>query len=256
MKKIVMILFSLFIPLAVYCKAEVSEKELVLGTVDDFPPFAYKVDGKLTGIDIDVLNEAAKRIGVSIKINAYPWKRVMKFVEKGVIDGGFAAFKTREREEFCLYIEILHFEDFYLFVKKGSEFKYSDISDLYGKTIGKDRGVFVGDKFEQASKEGKIRIEEVSDLNMQNMEKLLKYGRLDAAIGDLGVMMYYSKSLGMEKDIVPIGPVGKKKGAYLVLSKASSSFKDKIGLQDKFRAVLKQIKQDGTYLRIFERHTQ
>ncbi|WDP88581.1 MAG: amino acid ABC transporter substrate-binding protein [Desulfobacter sp.] len=255
MKRIVMIVLSLLIPLNVYCQAEEFDNKLVLGTVDDFPPFFYKVDGKLTGIDIDVLNEAAKRIGVAIKIKAYPWKRVMKLVEKGTIDGGFAAFKTKEREEFCLYAEILHFEEFQLFVRKGNELRYSDISELYGKTIGKDRWVFVGDEFEKTAKEGEIRLEEISDLNIPNMRKLLNAGRLDAAIGDLGVMMYYFKSLGMEKDIVPIGPVGKKKGAYLILSKVSS-LRDKIGLQNKFRAVLQQIKEDGTYQGIFERHTK
>ena len=68
-------------------------------------------------------------------------------------------------------------------------------------------------------------------------------------------MMYYFKSLGMEKDIVPIGLVGIKTGAYLVLSKASR-LRDKTGLQNKFRAALQQIKEDGTYQNIFERHTK
>ena len=255
MKRIVTIALSLLIALTVYGQAGESGNKLVLGTVDNFPPFAYEVDGKLTGIDIDVLNEAAKRIGVEVRINAYPWIRVMKSVENGTIDGGFAAFRTREREKFCLYTEILHFEEFQLFVRKGNEFRYSDISELYGKTIGKDRGVFVGDEFEQAAKEGKIRLKEVSDMNMPNMRKLLNAGRLDAAIGDLGVMMYHFKSLGIERDIVPIGPVGKKTGAYLVLSKASP-LRDKTGLQNKFRAALQQIKEDGTYQKIFELHTK
>jgi ABC-type amino acid transport substrate-binding protein len=230
-----------------------SQPTLILGTVDNFPPFSYIRNGTLTGIDIDVVNEAARRIGMAVTFKTYPWARVMATVKSGFLDGGFAAFKTAEREQFCLYTDILHFEEFYLFVRKGHEFPYSDIHDLYGKTIGIDRGVFVNEEFEQAVNEGKITVHEVDDMMMRNL-KILSIGRIDAAIGDLGVMLYYAKSLGLDHTIIPLKPLGPKTGAYLVLSKASS-LQNISDVQQKFQAALRDIKADGTYQYIFKQHT-
>jgi polar amino acid transport system substrate-binding protein len=229
-----------------------SQPTLALGTVDNFPPFAYMRDGTLTGIDIDVVNEAARRMEMAVTIKTYPWARVMANVKTGFLDGGFAAFKTVEREQFCLYTDILHFEEFYLFARKGHEFPYSDVRDLYGKTIGIDRGVFVSEEFEEAVNEGKITVQEVDDMTMRNIT-FLSIGRIDAAIGELGVMLYYAKSLGLEDTIVPLQPLGPKTGAYLVLSKASS-LKNISDVQQKFQAALRDIKADGTYQYIFEQH--
>jgi polar amino acid transport system substrate-binding protein len=225
----------------------------MLGTVDNFPPFAYMRDGMLTGIDVDLVKEAAKRIGMAVTIKTYPWARVMANIKTGFLDGGFAAFKTAEREKYCLYTDILHFEEFYLFVRKGHEFPYSDIRDLYGKTIGIDRGVFVNEEFQQAVNEGKITLQEIDDMSMRNLI-FLSIGRIDAAIGDLRVMQYYAKSLGLENTIVPLKPLGTKTGAYLILSKASS-LKKISDVQQKFQAAFRDIKVDGTYQYIFEQHS-
>lgn len=225
---------------------------VLLGTVDNFPPFSYMAEGKLTGVDIDLIDEMARRIGINIKIQVSPWARVISSLRKGDIEGGFAAFETEERKEFCLYVGVLHFEEFYIFVRKGNEFSYSGVVDLYGKRIGKDRGVFVGDEFERAAKEGRIDLDEVNDMDMMNIKKL-NAGRIDAAIGDLGVMQYYAKLLGVEKNIIPLKPIRKPTPAYLVLSK-NSPLENKAELQKKMRVALDEMRKDGTYKKIFDRH--
>lgn len=242
----------LLMALASGVQAGESSTTLLLATVDNFPPFTYRAEGKLTGVDTDLIDEMARRIGVNVKIQVYPWARVISSLSKGEIDGGFAAFETEERKEFCLYVGVLHFEEFYIFVRKGNEFTYSSVADLYGKTIGKDRGVFVNAEFERAAKAGRIKLDEVNDMSMMNVKKL-DAGRIDAAIGDLGVMRYYAKLLGVEKNIIPLKAIRKPTPAYLVLSK-NSPLENKAKLQKKMQGALAEMRKDGTYKQIFDRH--
>ena len=153
---------------------------LTLATVDNFPPFSYMDKGRLTGIDVELIHEMARRLDISVRIQAYPWARVMSSVKRGEVDGAFAAFDTQERQRFCLYVGMLHAEEFYLFARKDNEFPYAQISDLYGKRVGIDRGVFVSDAFEQAVAAGRIAREEVNDMGMINIRKL-NAGRIDTA---------------------------------------------------------------------------
>ena len=254
MKKMLAVILVVLTFSAIFCHADEPQNVIILGSVDNFPPFAYNADGKLTGVDIDVVNEMAKRIGINVRIKIFPWARLMDSVQKGSIDGGFAAFETEARKNFCLYTEPLHYEEYYLFVKKGNEFSYSGISDLYGKKVGKDRGVFVNEEFEHAAKKGKFILEEINDMSMLNIKKL-NIGRLDAAIGDLGAMLYYAKLSGVEKNIIPLSPINEKTAAYLVLSK-NSQLKNKTEMQKKMQSALKEIREDGTWQKIFNSHTE
>ncbi len=230
-----------------------SQPPLRLATVDNFPPFSFMEQGRLTGVDVDVVYEMASRLNLRIEIESFPWARVMEFVKDGSVDGGFAAFLTPERKTFCLYTGILHYEEFHIFVKKGREFPFSKLKDLYGKTIGKDIGVFVSQAFERDVKEGKIIVENVSDVDLLNLKKI-SLDRIDAMIGDVGVTAYHAKKLGMEREIVSLGPIHEKQAAYLILSK-KSTFPDKLIWQEKMRYTLVQIWEDGTYNAIMDRYT-
>jgi polar amino acid transport system substrate-binding protein len=229
-----------------------SPTTLRLATVDNFPPFSYMESGNLTGIDIDLVYEMARRINISVQIQTYPWARVMGSVKSGEFDGAFAAFETAERQAFCLYVGVLHVEEFYLFVRKDNAFAYTQIPDLYGKRVGIDRGVYVGEAFERAVNDGRITLEEVNDMGMINIRKL-NAGRIDAVIGDLGVMNYHLKLLGLEQRIVALQPIREPTPAYLVLSKASK-LKNKVELQDRMRKALHDMWNDGTYHLIYNRH--
>ena len=225
---------------------------LTLATVDNFPPFSYMDKGRLTGIDVELVHEMARRLDISVRIQVYPWARVMSSVKRGEVDGAFAAFDTQERQRFCLYVGVLHVEEFYLFARKGNEFPYAQISDLYGKRVGIDRGVFVSDAFEQAVAAGRIALEEVNDMGMINIRKL-NAGRIDAAIGDLGVMKYYVKLLNLEQRVVPLQPAREPTPAYLILSKASR-LHNKLKLQERMRETLHDMREDGTYQAIYDQY--
>jgi len=248
--------FMLLIALAgVLLAAQMASAQPVfhLATVNNFPPYSYEHDGALVGIAVDVVSEMAKRLDVQVEFIAYPWSRVIKSLEEGTVDGGFSVFKTEARQAFCLYTGTIQYEEYHLFVKKGREFPFTGIRDLFGKTIGIDRGVFVSAEFEQAVKDQKIALEEVNDMQMLNVKKVY-LERLDALIGDANVIPYYASVSGLAGELVSLGPVHHKQASYLVLSK-SSPIPNKEEWQQRMTNVLAEIWRDGTYQQIANRYS-
>ncbi len=244
---IIIFIFLLFV-----CSEVMGQTCLRLATVENFPPYAYKNDGVITGIAVDIVYEMARKLDIKIEIKVYPWRRVLESLEEGVVDGGFSLFKKNEREAFCLYTGVIQYEQYNLFVKKGHSFPFSGIKDLYGKRIGIDRGVFVSGEFEKAVKDGKIMLEEVNDMAMLNVKKVCN-NRLDAIIGDVSVIPYYSKVSGYSGEIISLGAVHEQQASYFVLSK-KSALSNKIELQKQITDVLTKMWEDGSCQNIINRY--
>jgi len=225
---------------------------LTLGSVDNLPPYVFRKDGKLTGASVDIVKELAYRGGFGVRIEVKPWARVLLDVEEGIVDGAFSAYHTPEREEFCLYTGVLHYDELRIAVKKGHKFVYSGIQSLAGKLVGKGRGVFVSEEFRQAVASGLLSVCETDDMKMTNV-KMLHEGRLDAVIGSPVSIREYARELGYEDIIILPGELKKAIPAYLVLSK-NSPLQEKAAWQSKMTRLLDQMRADGTIRAIYERY--
>lgn len=133
-------------------QSAVAQQVLNFATLDEFSPFTWKDNGQAKGIDIDIVKEMCQRIGVKCDIRFYPWKRVLTYTEQGKSDGGFGAFKNPTREAFAYFLEYpVHYSTYSVFVKKGHEFSFKKIEDLYGKNIGINRGFKLNKEFDEAA---------------------------------------------------------------------------------------------------------
>lgn len=227
-----------------------AQQTLVLATVNNFPPFNYMKGDVLTGIDIDIVQEMAKRLNINVQIVSAPWNAVMHHVETGRVDGGFSAFMNTERQQFSLYTAPLHYESMYLFVRKDHSLPFRSLKDLDGKIIGKEKGAFISDDFKQAMEANRFTVH--NDNNVRNLQ-MLDLNRLDAVIGNLEVMQLHINTLKLEQKIIPLAAMGKKESAYLILSK-KSKYPNKQQLQQDMKTVLENMQKDGTYQRITTHH--
>lgn len=248
---IVILVLSLVTPNSAFGKAL-----LFLGD-DNFPPFSFTDDnGSFRGIDVDMLTEISNRLQLDIKIDLVPWKRLLQYTKAGKCDGSFALFKTPNREEYAIFIEPFHYSNFTIFSKKGGDFKYEGFEDLYGKTFGNDAGFDLGARFKQAIINDKIILRE-SYSRLNNVQKVVA-GRLDGFIGNSLLVRYdftRDKTLAAYRDqfIEHKKPVIEKRGAYLVLSKASG-IENKQLLAKNLRQVIVDIFEDGTYDKIVRKY--
>lgn len=69
---------------------------------DNYKPRSWLSDGKMRGILIDIINEAAhKRSGIDIIQEGFPWKRAQLMVQNGMADA-FITLPTPERSAYTL----------------------------------------------------------------------------------------------------------------------------------------------------------
>ncbi len=74
--------------------------ELVVGTKADYPPYGSASDGKLVGIEPDLAEDLAKRLGVKLRLEPVTSSNRMQLLQEGKIDLILATMAiTPEREK-------------------------------------------------------------------------------------------------------------------------------------------------------------
>jgi len=238
---IAFVVFSAFIAIEL-AKAE---QTLHFVTDDEFPPYSWLVGGKAVGIDVDMVRELCSRIEEKCTIEPRPWKRALVEVEQGTVDGLFSAFVTPEREQFSYVTKYpIHYSTHYIFVKKGNEFQFQTISDLYGKRIGKYLGFFISNEFDKAVSEGRITIYEVGTAKT-NIARLM-LDRVDGVIANYHETLFSLRDSDARQIITYLPyPILKSRGAYLMISKKSTNIADKPQLVHRINNALESMYNDG-----------
>lgn len=252
LKGIFYIIASVFV--VSFCRPAEAGSIIGFAAEENVFPYAFIENGEAKGMDYDIVVEASKRMQVEYEIRFMPWKRMMYSLEKGFFDAGFGFFHKKERESSFIYTKTpLHFSSYSIFVKKGKEFKFESIQDLYGKKVGNIRGYKVNEEFDKAVNEGKIIVEEVTDV-IQNVKKI-EYDRVDCAVAHHDLMLYTLKSNGLLDKIVDLPkPVETNKPVYLVFPRSGKNIEDKEAFVKRFDVVLEGMSRDGTYQKIYDKY--
>ena len=220
-------------------------KTYSFATLENFRPFAWTENGKVRGIDVEIIQEMCRRLEIRCEISAYPWKRALLYTKTGVVDGAFAGFKNQEREAYAFFVDVpIHFSKYNIFVKKGSGLTFKGIEDLYGKTLGINRGFKLSTEFDTAARSGKFKLAETNSAGASFRRILL--GRLDGVVGNYLEGEYLVNSMGIADQVVPLSPpLIPLKKAYLMISKAAK-IPQKLKFIERVEEVLCEMNNDGT----------
>ena len=229
-----------------------SAGKLTLGLDKSFPPMGY-IDpktGELTGFDIDLAQEACKRLGVELKLQPIDWDNKTAELNNGNVDclwNGFS--KTAERDkEFALSVPYMKNHQIIL-VKSGSSAR--GLGDLSGKTDGVQADssaetALNGNADFKKSLKNVVKIDDYSKavLEIQN-------GTIDAiAIDEIVARYYLTNNPGAYA--VLKGEDGKD--ASLATEDYVVAFRKADGaLKKKVEAALKEMAADGTMAKISEK---
>lgn len=224
----------------------------------EYRPHIFTEDNVVKGIYYDVIMEMGKRTGIQVEIMVLPWRRALNMLEQGECDAAFPASKTPEREMYAIFMnEDLYKSEYGLFVRRGEEFQFDKIEDLYGKTIGIAAGNACTPEFEEAKKAHRFTIDEGGGTIEQNFQKLIR-DRFDIYIVNIMAGLDAIKRLNIS-DQVTVLPKRIAKGAgeglpkYLMFSKAAKIDK-KEELMLLFDKTLVEMKTDGTVNAIIEKY--
>ncbi len=180
----------------------------------NFPPYEYMLNDKPDGVMLDIIPIIFKRAQVPFDLKFLPFKRALKEIDNGKIDGLFIFYKTPERMKIIDYSEPIVESSLVFFVRKDSDLKFEKLEDLKGKKIGALLGYKYSDEFDVYTD---FKRDDAST-HETNLKKL-SMGRTDAYICDktVGIYTAVKENVMSELKILPI-PL-KVRGLYMGFTK-------------------------------------
>ncbi|SFT24570.1 amino acid ABC transporter substrate-binding protein [Paenibacillus sp. BC26] len=215
-----------------------SNGEITIGTEGTYAPFTFHdKDGKLTGFDVQIAEEVAKRLGVKAKFIETKWDGMLAGLDAKRFDMVANEVTIRDDRK-----EKYDFSDPYivskavLIVQEGNT-DIKKLADLKGKKSGQSLTSDLGD----IAKANGAEIVQIDGFN-QAID-LLTSGRIDATINDKLSFLDLKK----QRPDVPIKVVDETNNASqsgLLLHKGNPE------LVTAINKALADMKADGTYLTI------
>jgi polar amino acid transport system substrate-binding protein len=162
---------------------------LNVGSYPNNPPFEYKTtSGSFEGFEVDIVNEAAKRIGMTTAIADYDFQPLFAATASGRIDVAISSITiTPERLKSQSFTQPYYDSDMGVATKDGSAVK--GVADLKGKTVGVLSGS-TGEKWVNDNKAADGFADVKGYNSQQDMFLDLGAGRVDAVVSDVPGMQY------------------------------------------------------------------
>ena len=150
----------------------------------NYPPFYFKEEGRIQGIAVDIINEVFQRLELNHRLNMYPLKRALRYLEHGDMDGMMILIKTPEREKYLQYTDPVTSVRGLIWssaARDGGAVEFDRFDDLLDYRIGVTRGYSYGKSFDAfLKKHSQIH---VVNTDLQNY-KMLIAGRVDIFPGN------------------------------------------------------------------------
>ena len=171
---------------------------ILIGAEPDYPPHCFiNEDGKPDGFAIELFKEAAKAVGLHVKINIGIWNHIKKDLARGKIDALPLVGRTPEREldfDFTTPYLSLHGA---VFVQKGTQ-NINSIEELKNKQVA----VMKGDNAEEFLHRSKLSDEIIITNTFQEAFFQLANGEVDAVLTQRVTGIELLKKLKI-KSVVP-----------------------------------------------------
>lgn len=215
--------------------------KLIIGVEEINEPFIYKIDGKITGYEINILYDFCAEYGYGMEIHTYTFDELLKPNEKIDIRASSISI-TEERKELFNFSKSTYENNGALAVLKRKEkqdiLEYNNIEELNGKKIG----ILLGSVFEGITNEYLANYESIyyddNDLIFEDLSK----GKIDGFVFDEFLAKEYLDKYDNLKFI----------NKLLSYDKYGFAFR-KEGTQDKldeFNNYLKEITKNGELKKI------
>lgn len=214
---------------------------------DAWPPY---VDRNLPekGMASEIVATALKRAGYEPEVKVENWMRVLEGGEIGIYDGIVAAWQTPERAEKFLFSDPYYVNTIKLVKHKNADFSFRRIFQEQGLVAGYVEGYAYNEKLKRPQN----LILVPSNHVLQNLMKL-QQGQIDLTLADEGVLKYQLDnyfSHNKDQFVLDKEPFSERK-LYFMVSKLNPRHAK---IVEAFNKSLAEMKKDGSYQQIVDRH--
>jgi len=218
-------------------------KELTLAIGLALPP--YNIPETKSGIELDIVREALKNKGYTIKPKYVPFARVKRELKDQTVDGALTINPDSGIEAFYSDEHIVC-ENVVISLKENS-FNIKDVNGLKGKSIlaFQDATLYLGKDFASMAKQNR----EYREIPKQPLQiNLLYSNRVDTVVLDKNIFYYHRKHNNMVDTSQPIDI-----WQIFPPTPFSVAFVDK-KVRDDFNEGLKQLRDTGRYDEIVKKY--
>jgi polar amino acid transport system substrate-binding protein len=219
-------------------------KTIAVGVNSENPPWVFSKDGKMTGFEVDLLEEFAKRADYKIEYKSAPFATVLTGVQSGQWDIAMSSIWIKKER-----MEVMDFADPYydaqigLMVKK--EGGITKFDQMKSKVFGCDTGSANESWLNEAKKKyGPYTVKSYDYWVDAALD--LETGRVDGVVVDAPIALYYIQQHPNSKLIMPLYIDDYFFGQALAFKKGSP-------LRDEFNKVQNTMKKDGALLKIHQK---
>lgn len=220
---------------------------ITIGSSNDAPLCYQDIEtGELDGIDIKILNEACKRLGIpKVEMKVIDFSNLLVELNNKSVDMVVDAMYIKdERLDLALFSDVWYQEGEAVVVKKGSEFTTKE--SLVDARVGAQPGTAFYETAQKWLDEGKIK-ELVAYESQATLMTAVNTGKVDAAVSD-GIVIAYTLAQDSNLDLELISPYEAEASGRIG---SAVRFEDK-AFNEEFNAVLNEMKEDGTLLQILQ----
>ena len=212
---------------------------LLVGSDIPYPPFEQGKAGEYTGFDIELMEAIAERMGREVEFQDTSFETIFRDVAQGKFDAAIsAATITEEREKAVDFSNPYYLSEQAVLVKEGSPIK--SLQELEGKTVAVQQGTTGQELAKEEIGGAEIRpYPEGPDA-----VNALKAGTVEGVVIDAPVAQNaVEKSGGIEI----AEKIATEEDYGIVVAQGNTE------LLEEINKGLEEVKNDGTYTKIFEK---
>ena len=220
--------------------------EMIMAT-DDWPPFRISEGDTFVGLDLDLINEIARRSNAELQVAKMPWGRALTEMQSGGVDVMTGLAFRSDRAKYIAYTDTPYFKcttAFYTLKGLADEIRVYD--DLGKHQVGYVLHSAYFDRFDSDTDLDKVGVAQE-----QILIDMLMNRRFGVMIGTDCQVDYLIKRQGFAEKIekAPYNP-GNSVDLYLGVSRASDWF----SRLDELNQVLKDLVDEGFVDKVAENY--
>lgn len=218
----------------------ITDGTLTVGSDIPYAPFEFGRAPDYKGIDIELVDEIAKRLKLTPKIEDTSFDTIFRDLAQGKFDMvASSSTITPERQKEVDFSDPYSIADQSLMVKKGSGI--STLNDIAGETVGAQKGTTGAAYAEDKTDASSVR----TYPGIDDAFNALEAGQVSAVINDCPISKYAEKS---KPDLQVVEALTTGENYGFAFQKGSTE------LEDAVNGALAEIKKDGTFTKIFHKY--
>ena len=248
MKKILALLMAVVMCFALAsCGQKKDGVDFVIATDKGFSPFEFQdADGKIVGIDMEILEAVAKDQGFTYELQYIGWDAAIAACQAGQADGMIAGASITEERKKTGWI----FSEGYFDATQGmavaKDSTIAGFKDLKGKKVAVKNGTMSNEWADKIK--GEYGFEVVTFQTSDDMYQAVIGGQVQACLDDTPVLKYKIKAGDLDMKFVDGTENEPAQYGLAIFDSANQE------LVDKFNKGLANIKANGTYDKIIAKY--